>query len=37
MAMWSPASRMYDRSLTPADVDEHVGWARRSFISGSRL
>ena len=24
MAMWSPASRMYDRSLQPADVDEHA-------------
>ena len=24
MAMWSPPSRMYDRSLMPSDVDEHA-------------
>ena len=24
MAMWSPPSRMYDRSLEPADVDQHA-------------
>ena len=37
MAMWSPASRMYDRSVRRPMSTSTDGWARRSFISGSRL
>ena len=37
MAMWSPPSRMYDRSLSRPMSMSTLGWARRSFISGSRL
>ena len=37
MAMWSPASRIYERSVIRPMSMSTDGWARRNFISGSRL
>ena len=37
IAMWSPSSRMYDRSESRPMSISTLGWARRSFIIGSRL